>query len=249
LCAENAMRAFSRVWPDRLSVLALVAGYRRPTRRGQPVNSGGGPDGQCSSVPKLKKPRASSSEREPRAMTFKPTNAVICACGQTCFTYTSLWCVAIVDAEDAWLLQEYKWSARGSYRNRPFYAISERCSEVHGSEYLHQAVTGHVHSQLDHKNGNGHDCRRPNLQPLTNAENQRKARHGRYGSSRFRGVSWHKGRGKWSAQIGIDGSLKHLGSFAFETDAAIAFNYNAAYLWGEFCPQLNQIPADEYYHE
>jgi hypothetical protein len=42
-------------------------------------------------------------------------------------------------------------------------------------------------------------------------------------SSQHRGVSWHKARGKWRAQILIDGKSRFLGCFADEEEAAAAY--------------------------
>jgi hypothetical protein len=41
--------------------------------------------------------------------------------------------------------------------------------------------------------------------------------------------------------------MQHLGAFAFEADAAIAVNYQVAYL-GLDRP-LNQVPLEEYAHD
>ena len=46
-------------------------------------------------------------------------------------------------------------------------------------------------------------------------------------TSRYRGVSWHKQKSMWVAQIGIDGSTKHLGFFESEQDAARAYDAEA----------------------
>jgi hypothetical protein len=59
-------------------------------------------------------------------------------------------------------------------------------------------------------------------------------------TSRFSGVT--KRYDKWGAQI-----MQHLGAFAFEADAAIAVNYQVAYL-GLDRP-LNQVPLEEYAHD
>jgi hypothetical protein len=40
----------------------------------------------------------------------------------------------------------------------------------------------------------------------------------------------------------------HLGSFGFETDAAIAYNYHAVYLFGEFA-RLNDLSDIVYMHD
>ena len=43
-------------------------------------------------------------------------------------------------------------------------------------------------------------------------------------TSRHRGVCWHKKGKKWTAQIRIDGKLKHLGRFVDEVDAGRAYD-------------------------
>lgn len=42
-------------------------------------------------------------------------------------------------------------------------------------------------------------------------------------SSKYKGVSWHKSRNKWRAQITINGKRKHLGYFSEEYDAHLAY--------------------------
>ena len=54
-------------------------------------------------------------------------------------------------------------------------------------------------------------------------------------SSRFKGVSWHRKRERWVANIQIDGRLRHLGYFTEEEDAAAAYDRAAKRHFGEFC--------------
>ncbi|KAG2485674.1 hypothetical protein HYH03_015646 [Edaphochlamys debaryana] len=44
------------------------------------------------------------------------------------------------------------------------------------------------------------------------------------GSSSFRGVGWHKGRGKWTVRIRADGKHLNMGSFADQREAARAYD-------------------------
>jgi hypothetical protein len=115
---------------------------------------------------------------------------------------------------------------------------------------LHQAVTGHVHRQLDHRNRNGHDNRTVNLRPCTHAEAGRKTSKQSFAkaaSSRYKGVSKIHDR-CWQASITVDGHQIYLGRFGLETDAAIAYNYHAAYLHGEFA-SLNDLSDIVYIHD
>lgn len=85
---------------------------------------------------------------------------------------------------------------------------------------------------VDHRNGDTLDNRRTNLRICTrldNARNQRKIR----GVSRFKGVGLH--RGKWLARIrGPESKVVHLGYFASERDAALAYDRAARQYHGEF---------------
>ena len=47
-------------------------------------------------------------------------------------------------------------------------------------------------------------------------------------SSEHRGVTWHKARGKWVAQIRVDGKQRHLGYFADKAQGAAAYMYAVA---------------------
>ena len=174
------------------------------------------------------------------------TDARTCECGKTVFAYTSLLWIAIVDAEDGHWLRDYKWSAAGhDTLDRASYARSNRYGRETGkSRRLHQVVTGHVYAQLDHLNGNGHDCRKANLRPCTSAERNRKRRY--TGLSGFKGVT-QKGN-RCEAYIWIDRQRKYLGTFGFRSDAAVAYNVHAAYLHGEFA-KLTEIKIEEYMHD
>jgi hypothetical protein len=58
--------------------------------------------------------------------------------------------------------------------------------------------------------------------------------------------AWEYAPKRWIAQIKIEGIRVRLGTFGFESDAAIAYNYHAAHYFGEFAT-LNKIT--EYFHD
>jgi hypothetical protein len=60
-------------------------------------------------------------------------------------------------------------------------------------------------------------------------------------SSKYRGVSWHKNRNKWAAEITYDGKKHHLGVFEDEEEAARVYDRAAKVHKGERA-QLN-LPA------
>ena len=101
---------------------------------------------------------------------------------------------------------------------------------------LHRLLCGVVmdrSARVDHRNHDALDNRRENLRICTitqNNANQRKTR----GSSRYKGVTWNRHKGKWQAGIGADGKLWHIGYYDDEAAAAVAYDWFALTKWGEF---------------
>lgn len=76
--------------------------------------------------------------------------------------------------------------------------------------------------QIDHINAVRDDNRISNLRAVTNAENQRNVSMKSNNTSGVCGVSWCNKRGKWLAQIGVDGRTRNLGRFTTFDAAAAA---------------------------
>jgi hypothetical protein len=176
---------------------------------------------------------------------IKPT-ASICECQKTCFAPTTGIWVAIVDVENAKLLQDYHWTAIVS--DRSFYAVSKTYKRDKGTtEMLHQACTNHIHKRLDHESHNGHDCRLVNLRPASHAQGTQRKRElirGNPPTSKFKGVSKSTNESKWRARIAIDGRKIELGYFATELEAAHAYNAAASEHFGAFA-KLNKLPESD----
>ena len=62
------------------------------------------------------------------------------------------------------------------------------------------------------------------------------ARH----SSKYKGVTWNKDMRKWRTKICINSKVEHLGYFADEKEAAMAYDKAAKKLRGEFA-LLNNV--------
>ena len=145
---------------------------------------------------------------------------------------------ALVDDADYDDLARYSWHIiRGKYT--VYAAAYDR--ETGGTLYMHRLLTGAQAGQdVDHVNHNGLDNRRDNLRVGTRQQNMRNRRPNRNTSSKYKGVCRYKG--KWVAGFYIDKRRIHLGTFATEEEAAIAYNEAARAHFGEFA-RLNRVHA------
>lgn len=127
--------------------------------------------------------------------------------------------VALVDAADAdQVAHRWHLTAQG-YAGRRVTRDGRRTIVL-----LHRELLGLTHGdprQGDHIDGNRLDCRRTNLRIATPAQNsQNRAPVG--GSSRHRGVCFHKQSGRWMAYGQVERRREYLGLHATEDDAAAA---------------------------
>ncbi len=82
--------------------------------------------------------------------------------------------------------------------------------------------------EVDHIDGDKSNNNLDNLRLLTRTENLRSHWTVKDGaSSKYRGVSWHKKKKKWSSSIRISGKLKYLGDFYGERAAALVYDIAA----------------------
>lgn len=135
----------------------------------------------------------------------------------------------IVDDEDFDALSQWKWSYSEGYAVR-----NERGSKPARIAMARQLMGSPINMQVDHINGDKLDNRRINLRICTHQQNQVNKNKRRVGTSKYKGVSWYSGRGKWMAQIAHMKKLVYIGLFENEEDAALAYNFKAAELHGEF---------------
>jgi hypothetical protein len=135
---------------------------------------------------------------------------------------------AIVDAADFDWLTRYNWRATGG-------DSSYACCEIGGKKvYMHRLIMNPPAGMVvDHANGNRWDNRRGNLRVCTQAENLRNRRKW-FGSSRFKGVFWDPVRRKWRVLIRCNGETIHMGRYANEVQAAMAYDRAARRLFGPY---------------
>ncbi len=148
--------------------------------------------------------------------------------------------IAIVDDRDFPMVINYKWYAFQSKQD--WYAQTHiKKNNKRTSLQMHRLITGVLSGiEIDHIDHNGLNNRRSNLRFATNQQNSfnRKSHIG--SSSKYKGVSWNNLQRKWVVQIAINGKGRHIGYFANEKDAALAYNKVALRLFGNFA-YLNDI--------
>lgn len=117
---------------------------------------------------------------------------------------------ALVDRADFQRFGHLSWSLQGRGR----YAGRKDGSQI---VLLHREILGLKKGdgrEGDHENGDKLDCRRSNLCVVTKAQNMENQTALRQDNrSGYRGVSWHKGTGKWTVQAQVNGQYHYIGLF------------------------------------
>lgn len=148
-----------------------------------------------------------------------------CECGDHFWAPTSRGHVTYVSPGDEHHLRTTNWCALSSG-----YVFSQR----HGrSIYLHKEI---LHPgaglEVDHRDHNKHDNRRPSLRIATRSQNGAWRRRHTTPASGFKGVKAHRSR--WVARISIGGVEHHLGCFATASEAAARYDAAARQAFGDF---------------
>lgn len=87
---------------------------------------------------------------------------------------------------------------------------------------------------IDHRNGERLDNRINNLRITTVQENSMNREKHKTNRSGYKGIFYNVRARKWQARIMYKGVSHHLGLWANEVDAAIAYDEMCRYLHGEF---------------
>lgn len=146
--------------------------------------------------------------------------------------------VVQIDRKDWGRVREFRWHLIACRRTPGLYyaatSLWNPYTQTSHKLLLHRFLLPGF-PRLDHRNGDGLDCRRANLRPaslLQNLWNRPKPKHntsGRKGVAR----NWRRG-GVWVARITVYGKQKWLGSFKRRDDAARAYDAAARKFFGEF---------------
>lgn len=83
-------------------------------------------------------------------------------------------------------------------------------------------------SDIDHINRTKNDNRIANLREITASQNQQNTGARKNNPTGFKGVSLHKQRNQWRAQIRVNNRNKYLGLFKSPEDAFAAYQAEAA---------------------
>ena len=166
----------------------------------------------------------------------------------------------VIDTEDWDRVKEYSWSIRGNDRCPYVSALiphpdgswhyytregKEKRRRRRTTLALHHLIFGKPQKGMvvDHINHNGLDNRKENIRFATHSQYDQNRRSRIGSSSKYKGVYWHKAKGKWISNITIDGCCTHIGYFTCEHQAALAYNKKAKELFGEFA-NLNVVPEE-----
>lgn len=138
---------------------------------------------------------------------------------------------AKVDDCDFDKLSKFTWSIDASGYAKRFCGKRDKQKAI----YMHKVVliprTGYV---SDHINRDKLDNRRCNLRLATITQNNQNRGPIPNSSSKYKGVSWDKRRGIWSAKIRHSGKPHWLGYFKSEKEAAKAYDLQAKKYHGKF---------------
>lgn len=154
-------------------------------------------------------------------------------------------CFTEIDVADLALVAGYSWVA--SLKRDRMYAMCYAGRGADGKKryvYMHRLIiNAGVGQEVDHVNGDGLDNRRINLRIASRSQNAANHR-GHGGTSRYKGVNWHKQRQRWVANIKHCDQRQYLGLFDSEEGAALAYDEAAARLHGEFAFLNHRTFAD-----
>ena len=142
--------------------------------------------------------------------------------------------IAIIDDKDFERVGKFKWCA-GRVRD-DYYAIRDirlkggKKMRVSMARFILNAPAG---LQVDHINHHTLDNQRRNLRLCTASQNHQNQKPSG-GTSKYKGVSWHRRYKNWQAQCCQKGRRIYLGSFNDEKEAAMAYDKFASAHLGRF---------------
>lgn len=150
---------------------------------------------------------------------------------------------ALIDAEDAVLVIQYRWSAL-RVKDITYAATTVRDGKKTRTLYLHALLMNPPDGmEPDHIDGDGLNNSRSNLRLSTHSQNCCNRRRRRGVKTPFKGVGRQAGQKNWTARICVNYRKIYLGQFPTAEEAARAYDRAALEHHGEFA-RLN-FPEEE----
>ena len=121
--------------------------------------------------------------------------------------------------------RDFKWLNKWLWGRKDGYAVryTSRLLGKQRTIYMHREIVKTSDGmQTDHRDLDRLNNQRKNLRACTVNQNRHNQNKHRNNVSGYKGVSWHRDTGKWTAQIGLDGIRTYLGVLADVKDAARA---------------------------
>jgi hypothetical protein len=152
---------------------------------------------------------------------------------------------ALVDDADYGTLAKHKWYASGNYACRDIWVDGKK-----KVLWMHRVIMNAPEGMdVDHINGNGLDNRRScNLRVCTRAQNLKNMRKPSTNTSGYKGVSFNKQTGRWSAYYKLNSKKHSIGEFDTPEEAAAAYDVYASKHYGEFA-RLNATGVAVDFHK
>lgn len=139
--------------------------------------------------------------------------------------------IALVDDEDfEFVLNFGSWCADEG--RKTYYARTNRSTAMH--RIIVTRVIGNFIGLVDHVDRNGLNNQRLNLRIATKSQNGANRGPQNNNTSGYKGVTWCGNRGKWQAQIVINGCRFGLGYFKNPIEAAKMYDNAARITWKQF---------------
>lgn len=141
---------------------------------------------------------------------------------------------AVIDVKDIPLVDGYNWTAM--VRPHTVYARRNWCTDgKQKSVLMHRVILGEPKGvEVDHKDCDGLNNRRSNLRAASRLDNSHNQRLSKRNTSGFKGVSFRRRDGNWTAQILLNGRTHYLGHHPTPMAAHAAYQRASAELHGEF---------------
>jgi HNH endonuclease len=138
----------------------------------------------------------------------------------------------LVSEEDEQFLKQWSWglvrSTKTAYAGR-----GERIGGVYFKILMHRIIAERMGLQIegleiDHKNHDGLDNRRENLQAVPKAVNQQRSNERSDNTTGFKGINWNKQQQKYVVRLSIEGIRHNLGTVETITEALILLDKGKA---------------------